>query len=733
MNNMLRFNFATGLAALASSLSFAQDNNASGLEVLEPFEVIGSKQNAQSLVGTGTYLDASDLSPFFHTDINEILNQVPGVYARGEEGYGLFPNVSIRGVYEGRSSKVTLLEDGIPSSPSPYSDPSAYYSPTAGRMQAFEVLKGSSSLRHGPQTTGGVLNYISTAIPTDRASHVRLSYGENNERIGHIYSGGSEALGDGTLGYLVEVFDHRTDGWKTINGTATHGAKDGEIAKSDLTLKLGYTFGADNGSYLEFKAGRTDLDGDVSYIGLSKADYEANPYQRYAATRFDNMDSDQTRYYLRFLRELTPDATLSVTGFYNNFNRNWYKISKVHSATVGDWVSVKWDNTAAGVADTKSGVTTDADTLGILKGTGAGEFKVKNNDRSYYVTGIQANLDYQYENHDIDIGFRITEDDYEKNAYTEDTYTSDGAGTFTRTAISASAFSANVSSEALEVYLVDEIDMGDLKVTPGVRYTELDYWKVGSGTKSFDDVLIGAGATYTASDDLQLFGGVHQGHALPGPSGAHATVPLVEETSLGIEIGARGVIGDGIGYELAYFHTAFEDLIVYSNDGAGTTAGQNGEATSQGLEATIATDLNNHFETGVKMPTQLTLTYTDATFDSANGAKKGDVWSGSSAGNDIPYIPDLMLNLRTGVELDKTSIFLNFRYSDESYVDAANTAKIGKSGILDLSAFHNLTESAQLFGKITNLTDEVYTLGRLPDGYRVGAPRAASIGLKFEF
>ena len=133
------------------------------------------------------------------------------------------------------------------------------------------------------------------------------------------------------------------------------------------------------------------------------------------------------------------------------------------------------------------------------------------------------------------------------------------------------------------------------------------------------------------------------------------------------------------------------------------------------------------------MPTQLTLTYTDATFDSANGAKKGDVWSGSSAGNDIPYVPDLMLNLRTGVELDKTSIFLNFRYSDESYVDAANTAKIGKSGILDLSAFHNLTESAQLFGKITNLTDEVYTLGRLPDGYRVGAPRAASIGLKFEF
>ena len=173
------------------AMVIARDDNATvGLEVLEPFEVIGSKENLQSLEGAGSYLDTGDLAPFIHTDVNEILSQVPGVYLRGEEGYGLFPNISLRGVDSQRSKKVTILEDGVPSSPSPFSAPDAYYSPTAGRMSGFEILKGSSQLKHGPQNTGGVINYLSTPIPSERASHLRFSYGDYNERVAHVHSGG---------------------------------------------------------------------------------------------------------------------------------------------------------------------------------------------------------------------------------------------------------------------------------------------------------------------------------------------------------------------------------------------------------------------------------------------------------------------------------------------------------------------------------------------------------------
>ena len=729
------------LMGLASTLlpfggMSAQDENATDdLDVLAPFEIIGSKQNVDQLFGIGSYLDADNLSPFFRTDITEILREVPGVYVRGEEGYGLFPNIGIRGVDSTRSSKVTIMEDGIPSAPSPYSDPAAYYSPTAGRMAAFEILKGSSSLKHGPQTTGGVINYISTAIPSERASHARISYGEHNERIAHVYSGGTENFGNGTLGYLVEVFDHRTDGWKTVNGTANFNSQTAEVAKSDIMLKLGYTFGADKGSYLEFKAGRTNLDGDVSYLGLSPADYASNPYQRYAGTRFDNMDSDQSRYYLRFLRELSPDATLSVTGFYNQFNRDWYKISKVGGR------SVSYDNSVALVAngqaaDSKGvlGATgLAAGTVGILNGTSAGDIVVKHNDRTYTVKGLQANLDYQVNNHDIDLGFRYTDDVYDKNAFTQDTYAGDGAGNFVMTPGSVTAATGFVATESLEIYMVDQIDLGELNLAPGVRYTQADYWEKGNGWKDFDDFLVGVGATYGLSDNALLFGGLHQGHALPGPKSFHDN--YAEEQTLSVELGIRGALSNGVGYELAYFNVSYDDLLILPNLGGGNagTATNAGEASSQGLEATLATDLSEHFETGFKMPTQLTATFTDAEFDTATFPQSGKAWTGASSGNSIPYVPDMQLNLRTGVELEKTSVFLNFRYTDEVYVDAYNSASLGKSGILDLSAFHNLTESAQLFGKVSNLTDEVYQLGRLPDGYRTGAPRALTVGLKFDF
>ena len=137
-------------------------------DYLSPFNVIGSKEDMPVLEGTGSVLETTDLNAFLHTDVNDILKEVPGVYLRGEEGYGLFPNISLRGVDSHRSSKITILEDGIPSSPSPFSDPAAYYSPTAGRMSGFEILKGSSQMKYGPNTTGGICLLYTSPSPRDQ-------------------------------------------------------------------------------------------------------------------------------------------------------------------------------------------------------------------------------------------------------------------------------------------------------------------------------------------------------------------------------------------------------------------------------------------------------------------------------------------------------------------------------------------------------------------------------------
>ena len=250
----------TALALLNATL-FSEENEAQeilGTDVLEPFSVIGSKENISALTGSGYYIDSTELEVFNYTDINQILKTVPGVYVRPEEGYGLFPNISLRGVDPNRSSKVTILEDGIPSSPSPFSDPSAYYSPTAGRMAGFEVLKGSSQIKQGPNTTGGVINYLSTPIPEQRLSYFQGSYGSNNERIAHAYAGGQADLRDSKIGYLFELFNSNTDGWKNINGLADRVSSIAPVSQTDIMLKLSYDLSSS--SYLEFKFGRTDLD-----------------------------------------------------------------------------------------------------------------------------------------------------------------------------------------------------------------------------------------------------------------------------------------------------------------------------------------------------------------------------------------------------------------------------------------------------------------------------------------
>ena len=685
-------------------------------DLLSPFNVIGTKADVSSLKGSGSILGKSDLEKFYYTDINDILRSVPGVYIRPETGYGFFPNISLRGVDPNRSAKVTLMEDGIPTAPTPYADPSAYYSPTAGRMAGFEVLKGTSSLKHGPNTTGGVINYLSTPIPNQQLSHLRASYGTDNERVAHAYSGGRTDFGGGKLGYLLELFDHRSDGFHTLKSLNGAPDRNAPIERTDILLKLSYEFG--EGDYLEFKAGRMDMDADVSYQGLSKADYATNPYQRYANTDTDNMDSDQTRYYIRYNKDFSDSLSLSTTVFLNEFNRNWLKLAKVGTS-------------ASSTTKVGKGVFADATLISVLKGETDGYYEVKSNDRSYQSKGILANFDYEVGINDIDFGFSYIEDDYDKNPYYTDKYTVTVAGTTTTRSKIVDDGSANYSykdAEAFEAYIVDDIDFGAFSLTPGIRYSSIDYVN-GTNARSLDDVIVGLGGTYELSHTLGLFSGIHQGHTFPDAESVAAD-NLDQEESLSFEIGARGVFSD-ISFEVAYFNTQLKDMLVLSSLNSGVLGSANiGEGSIDGLEVQLATDLGT--DGGFGIPVSASFTFTNTEFESSTAPTTGYL-SGASAGNEFPYVPDFMMNLRGGLVLDKASTYLNFHYQGSSYTDGANTNELNKYGSLDWSAFYDVSEGVTVFTKVTNLTDETYVHSVLPDGYRVGKPRAVSVGMSYDF
>ena len=96
---------------------FADDNTE---EVIESVTIIGSEEDQKKLAGSGQIISNADLLKAMDTDIQKILTAVPGLYMRTEEGYGLRPNISIRGTAIERSAKVAIMEDGVLVAPSPY-------------------------------------------------------------------------------------------------------------------------------------------------------------------------------------------------------------------------------------------------------------------------------------------------------------------------------------------------------------------------------------------------------------------------------------------------------------------------------------------------------------------------------------------------------------------------------------------------------------------------------------
>lgn len=126
--------------------------------VVRSNQMLGSKFEVRNRTGAAYYISPEELGKFGYTDINRMLKSVPGVNVYEEDGFGLRPNISLRGTKAERSERISLMEDGVLAAPAPYAAPAAYYFPNAGRMYAIEVLKGSSQVQYGPFTTGGAIN-----------------------------------------------------------------------------------------------------------------------------------------------------------------------------------------------------------------------------------------------------------------------------------------------------------------------------------------------------------------------------------------------------------------------------------------------------------------------------------------------------------------------------------------------------------------------------------------------
>src|SRR5690606_12034763 len=107
--------------ALLPMLSVAQDSSSKPL-VLQGISVVGDKaEDLYTATGSAHRVEEATLEQDEYDNINRVLNDVPGIYIRGEDGYGLRPNIGIRGTTTERSQKITLMMDGVVMAPAVYS------------------------------------------------------------------------------------------------------------------------------------------------------------------------------------------------------------------------------------------------------------------------------------------------------------------------------------------------------------------------------------------------------------------------------------------------------------------------------------------------------------------------------------------------------------------------------------------------------------------------------------
>ncbi|HEV2884428.1 MAG TPA: TonB-dependent receptor plug domain-containing protein, partial [Pyrinomonadaceae bacterium] len=148
-------------------------------------------ESIEGIPGSVDIIDRATIESSRPVTSTEALRKVAGVNVRDEEGLGLRPNVGIRGLNPTRSSKVLLLEDGIPLTYAPYGDNASYYHPPIERFDGAEVLKGSGQILYGPQTVGGVINYVTPNPPADWSGSLTVIGGNRDYFNGHVNYGGT--------------------------------------------------------------------------------------------------------------------------------------------------------------------------------------------------------------------------------------------------------------------------------------------------------------------------------------------------------------------------------------------------------------------------------------------------------------------------------------------------------------------------------------------------------------
>ena len=706
--------------------------------VVSSQQILGSKFKARNRTGSAYYISPEEIRRLGYTDINRMLKAVPGVNMYEEDGFGLRPNISLRGTKAERSERISIMEDGVLAAPAPYSAPAAYYFPNVARMEAIEVLKGSSQVQYGPFATGGAINLVSTPIPNSFSGKANISYGSKNTFKSHTSVGSSWKH----FGYMVEYLRYQSDGFKKYEDHAAKGFKRNDII-AKIRVKTDHVKGVNHA--LELKFGYADENSDETYVGLSADDFKKTPFLRYAGSQMDKLKTDHRQWVATYLLTFSNKLKITTNAYYNYFHRNWYKLNDVRAGITS--------KEKRSIADVLVDPETNIRYFDILTGKTDREEEallVRANNRTYRSRGIQTRAEYRFNLNefffDLEFGFRYHADEEDRFQWDDSYSMKNKKMVLFMEGIHGTNANRVTSANALAGYLLAKLRYDAWTVTAGLRYEDVDLLKkdytkedlarsgkVRIETPNHARVLIpGVGLHYQLMPAASVFFGIHKGFAPPS-----AELYQKPESSVNMELGTRVAIGN-FRAELIGFYNNYSNMLgsdLAASGGAGTLEQFNvGEARVKGAEFLVQYQPLPK-NCNVRLPLQVSYTYTDTEI---RNSFESHSWGNVARGDEIPYIFKHALNMQLGIECKWFYANIGARYNSDMRTSPgqgtiAEREKVPANLIFDasLNVFVNKYLTVRL--NAINLTNRVYLTSRHPAGLRAGHPFGIYAGANVQF
>ncbi len=670
--------------------------------------------------GSTAEITREDLNFLRPLSVKEGLRRVTGIHVVDEDAFGLNLNVGIRGLNPRRTQRTLLLEDGMPIHLAPYGDPSAHYHTPPELIESIEVIKGSGQIAHGPQTVGGMINFVTQAPPDRTKGSIAFQAGNRDYRsaMGKIGTGGDRG------GVLAHVL------YRDGAGTRV------QHAHQILHTGLSGLWRMTSRQSLQLKGNYYEENSKFAEGGISEAQYQRDPLTNpFSSDRFN-----LTRVALQALHglQISENTRLATNIYYQTLDRASYR----QADFAGDQMTA---NAATGC--------TGAARVNYEQFASACGNKMR--PRNYDFYGIDPRLEWRGTlfgmRNETSAGFRYHREDVTRKRY-------NGLTPDARENSPGVLFRDwnTILTNATSGYAQSRFYAGNWGFTPGVRLEHVRSQNrvLRRGDVAGDAILRanqtmalpGFGVTYNGLSRSTVFAGIHRGFAPPRPDDNFDPLdpnarPVDAERSTNYELGIRTIPTRWLQVEATAFRIDFTNQIV-PGESVGLpqfTWANGGRTLNAGIEFGGRLDLSQWLPQGHNV--FLAVSYTrvgSAKFNS-------DLVTGgiNVRGNRLPYAPantlspSLTYQHRSGFSISLTPEYVGSQFSDN--LNGVTPSADGSTGWISSYAVVNMAVNVPLgegrpviFFNSSNMADRRFIVSRV-DGIQVGRPRQTFGGLRWDF